>query len=280
MGRYSFSGHESFFCKPLWLKKGYDALLKGLDFASSEAVATLGVGKNMVASIRYWMKAFGLGTDRPTEIASFIFDDCSGFDPYVEDTGTLWLLHYRLVKNSIASIYGLIFLEFRRERKEFDRGQLQSFIKRKCSVPEQKNVYNENTVRKDIGVFLHNYVTPADKRSIEDFSAIFLDLGLIRAIDSDRYAFAQIDHDHIPEEILLFAIMDYLGGDNTLSVDAMQELSLIFGLSLSSMVEVIKNIAANSGGAISYTDNSGVKNLQFIRQINPMSVLQEYYGRL
>ena len=57
--RYSFSGHESFHCRSLWLKKGYDFLNNGYAFNSPDAVVHLGVGKNMVAAIRFWMKAFG-----------------------------------------------------------------------------------------------------------------------------------------------------------------------------------------------------------------------------
>ena len=56
--KYTFSGHESFPCKSLWLKKGYDFVVAGNDFNSPEAVIGLGVGKNMVASIRFWLKAF------------------------------------------------------------------------------------------------------------------------------------------------------------------------------------------------------------------------------
>lgn len=46
--QYSFSGHESFPCKTLWLKKGYDFVKENKDFNSPEAVIDLGVGKNMV----------------------------------------------------------------------------------------------------------------------------------------------------------------------------------------------------------------------------------------
>ena len=49
--KYTFSGHESFPCKTLWLKKGYDFVKKDLDFNAPEAVINLGVGKNMTASI-------------------------------------------------------------------------------------------------------------------------------------------------------------------------------------------------------------------------------------
>lgn len=185
MGRYSFSGHESFFCKPLWLKKAYDAMNEGVNFTSPDAVASLGVGKNMVASIRFWSRAFGLSiNDTPTPFAQSVFDSEHGYDPFLENEGTLWLLHYYLLTKRVASLYHLTFLDFQREKREFDRNQLLTFVRRKCNVPEQKNVYNENTVKKDIGVLLHNYVTPSEIRSNEDFSAIFQDLGLINALGS------------------------------------------------------------------------------------------------
>ena len=153
MTRYSFSGHESFFCKPLWLKKAHDAMINDVSFTTPDAVAALGVGKNMVSSIRYWSRALGLSeNDKPTPFAISIFDSNNGFDPYLEDEGTLWLLHYFLLTKRIASLYHLTFLDFQREKREFDRTQLLSFVHRKCNVSEQKNVYNENTVKKDIGV--------------------------------------------------------------------------------------------------------------------------------
>ena len=278
MGRYSFSGHESFFCKPLWLKKAYDAMNEGVSFISPDAVASLGVGKNMVASIRFWSRAFGLSiNDTPTPFATAIFDSQNGYDPYLEDEGTLWLLHYYLLTKKIASIYHLTFLDFQREKREFDRSQLLAFIRRKCNVPEQKNVYNENTVKKDIGVLLHNYVTPSELKSNEDFSAIFLDLGLINSIGADRYSFNDTEPSHIHPDILLYALLDYKGKDNTISLDGMQEIALIFGLSLTNLIELVREVVAQHQEDLSYTDNSGVKNLQFIHDIDAAAVLNHYY---
>ena len=75
--KFTFSGHESFPCKSLWLKKGYDFVVAGNDFNSPEAVIGLGVGKNMVASIRFWLKAFGVTkeNDKIEEIGDYLFDD-------------------------------------------------------------------------------------------------------------------------------------------------------------------------------------------------------------
>lgn len=51
----TFSGHETFQCRHLWLKKGYDFVKSGKAFSDEDAVVELGVGKNMVTAIRYWM---------------------------------------------------------------------------------------------------------------------------------------------------------------------------------------------------------------------------------
>ena len=73
--KYTFSGHESFPCKVLWLKKGYDFVLEENNWNSADSVVKLGVGKNMVSSIRYWMRAFVLITDKSlTDIAHFILN--------------------------------------------------------------------------------------------------------------------------------------------------------------------------------------------------------------
>ena len=96
--KYSFSGHESFSCKSLWLKKGFDFVANDIDFNAPEAVVALGVGKNMVASIRYWLKVLGLTEqDKPTQIANYLLDKENGKDRYIESLGTLWLLHFLLL---------------------------------------------------------------------------------------------------------------------------------------------------------------------------------------
>lgn len=59
--RLLFQGHDTFLCRTSWLKKGYDFVQEAGGFNDADAVVRLGVGKNMVTSIRYWLRAFGLG---------------------------------------------------------------------------------------------------------------------------------------------------------------------------------------------------------------------------
>lgn len=59
MDNLKFSGHESFHCRPFWLKKGFD-FVKANQQITDKAGIELGVGKNMVGSIRFWLKAFNI----------------------------------------------------------------------------------------------------------------------------------------------------------------------------------------------------------------------------
>ena len=281
MARYSFSGHESFYCKSLWLKKGYDFLLQEYNFNAPDAVAELGVGKNMVSSIRYWLKSFGLTIDdKLTEIAHYLFHPKTGKDKYGEDLATLWLLHYLLVTTNLASIYNLSFLSFQREKREFDKEQLQQFIKRKCDVPEQKNVYNENTINKDIRVMLQNYVMPNDLKSLEDFSALLINLNLLRMNEEKKYSFNSKSKDDIPSIIILYALIDIKGNDKTISFDTLLDVSLLFCMPITELISIIKNLEKEFPGILAYNDNSGVRNVQFLTEIDKLEVLDKYYIEL
>src|SRR5260370_33784472 len=91
--QHFFSGHETFPFRYPWLKKGFDAALEdGNVFLRDDAVTTLGVGKNMVRSIRHWCLAAGVlvenlggGGALPTaDLGSLLLGD-DGLGPYLED---------------------------------------------------------------------------------------------------------------------------------------------------------------------------------------------------
>lgn len=244
-------------------------------------MAILGVGKNMVTSIRFWLRVFGLANaDKLTEVAGYLFNNDFGRDPYSEDLNTLWLLHFLLVSQGIASIYSIVFLDYQRQRKEFTRNELQTYIRRKCGVPEQKNVYNENTVKKDISVFLKNYVSPKDLKTIEDFSALLLSLNLVVSKSQDTYYFREVAIKEIAPEIILFALLSLGNDEKTVSFDGLQCLSLIFCLPMVSLIEIIRSLEQIYPDTLVFSDNSGIKNVQFLKDLNKFDVLDNYYNSL
>lgn len=278
--RYSFSGHETFHCRSLWLKKGIDYIQNDHSLQDDSAVVDLGVGKNMVASIKFWMRATSLLRENTvTRLGDFLFGR-EGEDRYCEDVATLWILHYHLVTSSIASLYGLTFIDFQREKREFDRDSLLSFVKRMCNTPEQKNVYNENTVRKDIGVLLQNYVAPTDLKQIERFSALFINLNLISCSGDDKFRFSEIPQNTIPDEIILYALFDFKRDDLSLSFDKIQMLALLFCMPVASFLERLSELAVKYSNIIDYSDNSGIRNVLFKANIDKFDFLTSYYEKL
>ena len=218
--RYVFSGHESFPCKTLWLKKGYDFIYGNNNFNAADAVVKLGVGKNMVASIRYWMKSFGLLKEGGlAEVAGLVFADNIGMDPYVEDLGTLWLLHYLLISSREATLYHLLFTRFQRERRIFERQHIVSFVKRYMAENGKLKNYNENTVKKDVAVLLQNYVQPMKAQAMEDYSTLLIDLDLVRTTDGKQYIFNQEGKRRLPPDILMYAIIEEKKADNSIDYD-------------------------------------------------------------
>src|SRR5436305_78674 len=148
-----FSRHETFHPRFGWIKKGFDRTCQDRKvFLRDDATTTLGVGKNMVRSIRYWCTAFKVLEEvqekggrarelRPTSFGTKLLAD-DGWDPYLEDPGSLWLLHWYLLKPScIATTWYFTFACF--QRVVFSLSSRKVF----CVMPS-------NTLPKKINVFI------------------------------------------------------------------------------------------------------------------------------
>ncbi len=126
--RIAFGRHETFALRYGWLPKGFQAITEqggsGI-FESDDATVRLGVGKNMVSSIKYWLRACRMIdpiVNSPTELGTAILSD-EGFDPYLEDEATIWLLHWLLVTNSeLATSWYWFFNRF--HKPEFTAREL------------------------------------------------------------------------------------------------------------------------------------------------------------
>jgi len=290
MPKISFSGHESFICKQFWLKKVYDFCNGRKNFSDDLAVVELGVGKNMVASLRYWGRSFGIidDTDQPTSLANYLFGP-DGKDPYLEDMGTIWLLHYNLVKSSKASIYNIVFNDFRKERIDFTKDHLHAFLKRKCDEAGP-NFYNANTINTDLNVFFRNYIKPHkdDKIEVEDdFSGVLIDLDLVKQykqrIDdkiTTWYRIEGADRIDLPPQIVLYSILDNFKNQKTISFRELQtepnSPGLLFAMNADGLYDKLTQITSIYPQIV-YTETAGNQVLQFKTPIQAQDILDEYY---
>lgn len=283
--RFSFSGHDSFQCRQQWLKKGYDHRLAGRTFQEEDAVVHLGVGKNMVGAIRYWMKAFDLidQADELTPFAHHLFAD-NGWDPYLEDQASLWLLHYHLIKKASASSYHLVFNELRKEKVEFSRSNFVSFVKRRAEAAAV--MVNDKTVADDFGVMLKMYLrTDAQQKDIEDsFSGIFTELDLIKPKGKrgeDVFAVESTERNEIPDAVLLYAIIDNLRGSHSVNLANIEQdagqAGTVFAVNRAGITSKIERLVKSRPDLV-FSDHAGVRELQFRNALLPFDILNTYYA--
>lgn len=282
--KYVFSGHESFPCKTLWLKKGYDFVVQGKNFNAPDAVIDLGVGKNMVASIRYWLRIFQIcEEDQPTWLGKYLFDETNGKDKYIEDLATLWLLHFSLVFFNEATLYNMFFCGLQRERTHFEKEQILTYVKLRMAEAEKMMLFNPNTVKKDIGVLLQNYALPRTPQSNEDFSSLLIDLDLIRQNSEGKGYYFNVDGKRkVTKEVFLFGLLKLKEqeGDNTISFDTIQDrVGLIFCMQDFETIEMLKLLAIEYSDYFAYSSVAGIKQIQFTKNLNVKLVLDNYYGK-
>lgn len=287
--KYTFSGHDSFQCRQLWLKKGYDYLKLKKSFNDEDSVVKLGVGKNMVSAIRYWMKAFNIidNKDQPTEFGKRLLDD-KGWDPFLENDASLWLLHYQLVKTNLASTYNIIFNDFRKEKIFFTKETFLNYLKRRRETEPELN-FNENTVADDFVVFLKMYQgNDSSNKDVEDgFSGILSDIELVKTIGrgkDEQYQIENLERDKLPEEVLFYSILDNATYGNSISLNILESErnspGTIFSLNRSGLTKMISALVEKNRSQITFTDHAGLKEFQFINEKpDRYKILDTYYGK-
>src|ERR1035437_6219746 len=193
MSDLRFSGHESFACRYAWLPKAYRAISEDpVAFADDErAMVQMGVGKNMVRSIRFWIEATGVassGRGRPFEVSAFghaIFGQ-DGFDPYLEDVRTLWLLHWNLSSRKENAIFAWRYLLNHWPHAELTRTDVLSAFRRESERLGLK--HSDVTLSQHLDVFLHTYVPSRHPAiAVEDsLDGPLVDLELLECVGERR----------------------------------------------------------------------------------------------
>jgi hypothetical protein len=279
------------------LPKGVQHLSERPDlFTRDDAFVILGVGKNMVRSIRHWCIATGVfdrvdhrGTVRVSELGRDLLDR-GGWDPYLEDPGTLWLLHWQLVSRpSPASTWHLAFTRWNTDgftRDELAEGLLE-FTGGSSGAQS-----TPASLRRDVDVFLRTYVPSQAKgaaRSVEDtFDCPLVELGLlVQETERGPYRFVRGQKTTLPDEIFAYALLEYwviaAGEGRTLSFETLLHEAGCpggaFQLSENALSERLEHLPEWTG--LAYDDTAGMRTVRRKEDAGdpePMAALRRYYG--
>lgn len=179
-----FSGHESFTCRYGWLPKLHEAVADDPTiFESPErAILRLGIGRNMVKSIRFWADAFGLTTNRRgrtslTEFAGRLLDPANGRDPYLESQDSLWRLHWMLTVHGRLGAWAVAFLDTH-DREVLKERLIASVTARAAELRGRVTV---RTATNHVDIFLRTYAATRRPGASDDdlLASPFQELALV-----------------------------------------------------------------------------------------------------
>jgi len=183
-------------------------------------MVVMGTGKNMVRSIRYWGMVCQLWDEvpgtrgqelHPLEMGTSLLAD-DGWDPFLEDEATAWLLHWLAVTNGMrGTTWSWIFS--RQKGGAFSKTDILAeidvlvgqFGMKRCTRP---------SLKRDVDVFINSYLRTASRKgdlSEDALDCPFRQLGLLRP-GSDRATFELVSSTQpsLPDGIFFAALVDYL----------------------------------------------------------------------
>lgn len=301
-----FSGHETFPLRYGWLFKAVKEVKKGHRIRSSNkddvenAVIQMGVGKNMVSSIKYWSDICQIvksdnGIERLTREGEFVFGGDNskaspcGKDPYMESPATVWLVHWLINSNyTELSASRWFFNYFNGQR--FDKKQLMKAL---LADLERRNIssFSEKTIEKDIDCLIQMYthrVSGGQRVSEDSFSSPLTELGLLHSGEGKTVRAELSNHQSLSKELFAFCLISYwkkqLGNVTTVSFDSVLSSpgspARIFRLSQSALGDLIDAVHELTNGQISWTDTQGLRGVlcKDISTLDEYEFLDRVYG--
>lgn len=299
----SFSGHQTFPFRYTWLKKGIDAVKKKTNvFTDEEAPVILGVGKNMVQSIRHWclaadlIKKIGNSSNynegfKVTDFGEAIFGDQKGFDKYLENPSTLWWIHWNIATNkeyAATWCWAFNFLNYPEFTRESLMDDLLDWIEQQEYIKKQPS---ENTIKHDVSCFIRTYCISRSKVSkiIEDtFDCPLVELDLIREVPNEnRYQFNLGTKTTLTDAMFAYAITDFWNrwfsnNKNTLSFSEIMYSKFspgqVFKLDENTVVMHLEKLDSITENNMTYDETAGLKQVsRRNKNLDSFALLKKVY---
>ena len=253
-----FRAHETFFLRKGWLNKGLKQVkIKADVFTDKEEnpMDIFGIGSNMVKSLRYWLQATGLTKENTsgkrfqqfTELGEIIYSN----DKYLEELGTLFLLHYKLVTNKEEATSWFYFFNIFNQL-EFNKDEFVNEISKYISI--EGNDVALRSLNDDFNCIINTYISRVKlnmgKVSAENnIDSPFGELALINISSKGknyRYKKMLVKASTIDPWVALAVIVEEAKGETSIQLNHLLNnpcnIGKVFNLDAISMLELLYNI--------------------------------------
>lgn len=274
-------GHEKFALREGWLSKGIVQVKNNPTvFLGKEGPDVFGIGNNMVKSLRYWLKAFGLIIEKGS--VGVFLSECGEiirkYDAYFEDVFTLWVLHSNIVHNvEDATAWYLFFNNC--DIEDMEKEQIAQIMIRELNKYTNNMTYSEKSLRSDVDVILNMYGKLKEINDPEDKNVSpFAQLDLIKSMEGN-FTKTQPDRRKVTEWNVLYELARCLSDKEFVSIDEMTDgagsICAIYQISSVAVNEYLDKL--ETMGYIRVDRTAGLDIIYRVSDMNLESVMKEYY---
>lgn len=285
-----FRAHDTFFIRKGWLNKG----MKYVDHKpnvfvdrTENPMDVLGIGANMVKALRYWLQAVGLTEEPPsgtrtqsfTEFGQLVFDN----DKFIEEIGTLYLLHYKMVSNEkFATAWYIFFNEFNMTEitKEDFVIAVNSYLSKIGETVASRSI--EDDFACIINTYLPRFKSNPNKVSPENnIDCPFGELGLIDFMNKNKkiYRKSKPSVNSFDPWVILAVIFDRANGNTEVPLNDLlttpSNIGKVFNLDAISMLDILHRVEKT--GMIKIIRTAGLDIIQIKEQMSFEHCVKKYY---
>ena len=290
-----FRGHETFFIRKGWLYKGMKYVAQNPRIFTDKTqnpMDTLGMGANMVKSLRYWMQTTGL-TEESLEKGRARIQTLTDFgkliqerDPYMEELGTQCLLHYKIASNeTMATAWHFFFNRFPME--EYQREDFVNALRNYAAMRNESPA--DSSLEDDFNCIISAYVSrkklnPARVQPESNIESPLDELGLIEVANKRERIFrsAAPKRGVLPPLIALAIIAEQSGGSRQIPVEKIRSapcnIGKIFHLDIVSLISILDQL--NHMGEVEFIRTSGLDVVNIPESLTFSACMEKYYASL
>lgn len=271
--------HESFSIREGWLAKGLVAVKEDSKvFSASDATDVLGIGTNMVKSLKYWMTATCLIKEENkkmvlTELGNLI----DKYDPYLEDIFSWWLIHLNLILNLEDSyIYNLFFNKC--TMKAFSKREVFEHISN--NLRNNKLEFNENILQDEVNMIIKTYSIDEKVDNPENnFICPLSELNLIKKVDVNTYERMKPEYRNLNYLIIYYLLIklsenkDYINIDELLKMD--NSPAKLLNLDKNLINEYLDEMKRNDLIIVNRT--AGLNMIYFNKKLSFEEIMKEHF---
>ena len=288
-----FRAHDTFFIRKGWLSKGMKHVHQNpLVFVDKEEnpMDVLGIGSNMVKALRYWLQAVGL-TEEPrsgkrtqslTPFGTCVFTH----DRFIEEIGTLYLLHYKLATNKDdATAWYYFFNVF--NATEFSREDFVNALQSYILMSGEDASVASRSLSDDFACITNTYIpryksNPSKVSPENNIDCPLGELGLIDILTKKTYKKAIPAASSFDPWVVLAIICDQAKGRQQIGLNELLtaecNIGRIFNFDAITMVDVLRKV--EKIGEIKIIRTAGLDVIHLLNEHSFQECVENYYANL